>query len=600
MFREDTFKILLTTDTHIGYLEKDIHRNEDSFNTWDEILSIARDEQVDFILHGGDLFHSNKPSRKTLFRTMKSLRHYCMGDKDIEFSILSDQSKNFPSTETVNYEDENYNVGIPIFVIHGNHDDPSGDGQFSALDILAVSNLVNYFGKATNYDDISIYPILLEKGKTKIALYGLGNVRDERLFNTFSKKKVKLLRPVQDRDDWFNIFTLHQNRVKHSKNTINEGMLDKFLDFIYWGHEHECRAEMEECPERGFYVYQSGSSVATSLSESESKRKHVGLLAVCGDQFSLQSISLKTVRPFMFDTIVLETENVDPDDPDQMEEFLAEKVEVMIDKSKAEYTDNSLLPLIRLRVEYTGYSTIQVTRFGRRFSEVVANSSDILHFFRKRKPLKKPGKRNMEVSNTVDMPIRPEQLDETRVEDFISQMLGPNSLNLLHQRDINFALKNFVDKEENSAFSDAIDNSLVEYQNYIETLDPRVTNTADTITDAILSRVIVREFSSSSDSMSVDDDDSLSIEIEIPSIVKKKETKKEKNRVTIPPKKKKLIKRGSKDSKKRKRDDLDDVAIPNKKMKLESDLLALIAAEDESPSIPSQPDTSKWGKKKKI
>ena len=29
----------------------------------------------------------------------------------------------FPS---VNYEDPNYNVGIPVFSIHGNHDDPTG------------------------------------------------------------------------------------------------------------------------------------------------------------------------------------------------------------------------------------------------------------------------------------------------------------------------------------------------------------------------------------------------------------------------------------------------------------------------------------------
>ena len=26
----------------------------------------------------------------------------------------------------VNYEDPNYNVSIPVFTIHGNHDDPAG------------------------------------------------------------------------------------------------------------------------------------------------------------------------------------------------------------------------------------------------------------------------------------------------------------------------------------------------------------------------------------------------------------------------------------------------------------------------------------------
>jgi DNA repair exonuclease SbcCD nuclease subunit len=28
----------------------------------------------------------------------------------------------------VNYEDPNFNIGIPVFSIHGNHDDPQGAG----------------------------------------------------------------------------------------------------------------------------------------------------------------------------------------------------------------------------------------------------------------------------------------------------------------------------------------------------------------------------------------------------------------------------------------------------------------------------------------
>ena len=31
----------------------------------------------------------------------------------------------------VNYEDPDINVAIPVFSIHGNHDDPSGVRQFS-------------------------------------------------------------------------------------------------------------------------------------------------------------------------------------------------------------------------------------------------------------------------------------------------------------------------------------------------------------------------------------------------------------------------------------------------------------------------------------
>jgi DNA repair exonuclease SbcCD nuclease subunit len=47
----------------------------------------------------------------------------------------------------VNYESSNVNVGLPIFTIHGNHDDPSGANSLSAVDLLSTTSLVNYFGK---------------------------------------------------------------------------------------------------------------------------------------------------------------------------------------------------------------------------------------------------------------------------------------------------------------------------------------------------------------------------------------------------------------------------------------------------------------------
>jgi double-strand break repair protein MRE11 len=139
---------------------------------------------------------------------------------------------------------------------------------------LSVCNLVNYFGKSDNIDEITLYPILLRKGTTNLALYGLGNIRDERLYRTFQQKKVKLMRLAENRDEWFSMLVLHQNRVSHSpKNFIHEVMLDNFLDFVFWGHEHECLIVPQESAVGEFYITQPGSSVATSLSEGEAKKK---------------------------------------------------------------------------------------------------------------------------------------------------------------------------------------------------------------------------------------------------------------------------------------------------------------------------------------
>ena len=53
------------------------------------------------------------------------------------------------------------------------------------MDLLHSAQLLNYFGKTERVDKIINYPILLRKGESKLALYGLGNIRDERLHRYF-------------------------------------------------------------------------------------------------------------------------------------------------------------------------------------------------------------------------------------------------------------------------------------------------------------------------------------------------------------------------------------------------------------------------------
>ena len=61
-------------------------------------------------------------------------------------------------------------------------------------------------------DNIEIRPLLLRKGQTKLALYGLGSVRDERLCKTYMEGKVKMTKPNDGPESWFNLFVIHQNR----------------------------------------------------------------------------------------------------------------------------------------------------------------------------------------------------------------------------------------------------------------------------------------------------------------------------------------------------------------------------------------------------
>lgn len=167
--------------------------------------------------------------------------------------------------------------------------------------MLSACGLVNYVGKidlphsAENeqQEGIAIKPVLLRKGNSKIALYGVGNVKDARMHFELRSNRVKMYMP-RDKNEWFNILLLHQNRyvfrpsptldniimshfsVPHGpQQSVPEGMFDDSVDFVMWGHEHDCRIQPEEVAGKRYHICQPGSSVATSLADGESLEKYV-------------------------------------------------------------------------------------------------------------------------------------------------------------------------------------------------------------------------------------------------------------------------------------------------------------------------------------
>ncbi|KAG8453018.1 hypothetical protein GDO86_004723 [Hymenochirus boettgeri] len=478
---EDTFKILVATDIHLGYMEKDALRGNDSFVTFDEILHLAQDNEVDFLLLGGDLFHDNKPSRKTIHTCLELLRKYCMGDRPVQFEVLSDQSVNFGYSKFpwVNYQDNNLNISIPVFSVHGNHDDPTGVDALCALDILSCAGLVNHFGRSTSVEKIDISPILLQKGQSKIALYGLGSIPDERLYRMFFGKKVTMLRPREDESSWFNMFVIHQNRSKHgATNYIPEQFLDDFLDLVIWGHEHECKIAPARNEQQLFYVCQPGSSVATSLSPGEAEKKHVGLLRIKGKKMNMQKIPLQTVRQFFIEDLVLSDypDIFNPDNPrvtQDIEIFCIEKVEAMLDAAERERLGNSRQPdkpLIRLRVDYTGgFEPFSTLRFSQKFVDRTANPKDIIHFFR-HKEVK--DKKDDILLNFGNIDSKPSEGTTLRVEDLVKDYFKTAEknvqLSLLTERGMGEAVQEFVDKEEKDAIEELVKFQLEKTQRFLK------------------------------------------------------------------------------------------------------------------------------------
>jgi len=448
-------------------------------------MRLAKEHDVDMVLHAGDLFHENKPSRKSMFHVMRSIRQNCLGEKPCELEMLSDASENFGGIfDHVNYEDEDINIAIPVFAIHGNHDDPSGEGSFSPLDLLQASGLVNYFGRTPEVDKISVKPVLLQKGRTKLALYGLSNVRDERLFHTWRDGNVKFFQPGTQKDEWFNLMSVHQNHHAHTPTSyLPENFLPDFIDMVVWGHEHECLIDPRYNPEMGFHVMQPGSSIATSLMPGEAVPKHVAIMSVTGKEFEIETIRLKSVRPFIMKEIVLAEEKEIKikelwrvsDNRNKITTYLDKIVTALIEEAKKEWLElqedredgddppEIPLPLVRLRVEYTApqpgeFNVENPQRFSSRFVDKVANSNDVVQFYRKKKTTTRTAKSRAEMPE--DSVMAEFTNNTVKVDQLVREFLSAQTLQILPQNSFGDAVNQYVDKDDKHAMEHFVDESL--------------------------------------------------------------------------------------------------------------------------------------------
>lgn len=449
------------------------------------------------VLLAGDLFHENKPSRKSMYQVMRSIRMNCFGDKPCELEMLSDASESFQGAfNHVNYEDMDMNIAIPIFSIHGNHDDPSGEGHLAALDLLQVSGLLNYYGRTPESDNIEIKPVLLQKGRTKLALYGMSNVRDERLFRTFRDGKVKFFQPSVQKDDWFNLMSVHQNHHAYTETGyLPETFLPEFMDLVIWGHEHECLIDPRLNPNTKFHVMQPGSSVATSLVPGEAVAKQVAILSITGREFKSEPIRLKSVRPFVMREIVLSEEKGaqklarKENNRTEVTRFLMSIVEELIEEANAEWRDmhgqpaeeeeddesrEIRLPLVRLRVETSTpeggtYDCENPQRFSNRFVGKVANVNDVVQFHRKKKNASTSRKADAHVDEAATSNLA--ALDTVKVEQLVRELLASQSLSILPQNSFGDAVAQFIDKDDKHAMEMFVHESLEGQVKHLMALD---------------------------------------------------------------------------------------------------------------------------------
>ena len=261
---------------------------------------------------------------------------------------------------------------------------------------------------------------------------------------------------------------------------LKEAVLPDFLDMVVWGHEHECLIEPKYNPEMNFHVMQPGSSIATSLAVGEAVPKHVAVLSVTGRDFAVETIRLKTVRPFVMREIVLSEEKglkalaKKANNRTELTQFLTKVVDDMIAQACEEWrsaqgdeeqADDEVppLPLIRLRVEYTApeggnFDCENPQRFSNRFSGKVANVKDVVQFYRK----KSAGTRKAQ--NGAAMPeestLASLVADTVKVDQLVREFLDAQSLTILPQNLFGDAVSQFIDKDDKHALEEFVTENL--------------------------------------------------------------------------------------------------------------------------------------------
>ena len=251
-------KFLHISDTHLGYNQYGlIERGKDFLDVFNEAIDIAIDNNVDFIIHTGDFFHTSRPSNNTFLEAINLLNR------------LKDKN-------------------IPIFVISGNHDRGNQVRDISPLKILENLGLTLLDGKSIEFNGITISGV---KYISKLAL------------RTYPLKELleKMLEKAPKTD--FHILMLHQefNPYFPDSDLYIHSDIPEGFNYVGIGHYHIPQEPISI--NDNMKVVFAGSTEYTSYNKQEEEfPKGVHLVEVMEKIINYQFIPLKT-RPFIYQTI---------------------------------------------------------------------------------------------------------------------------------------------------------------------------------------------------------------------------------------------------------------------------------------------------------
>ena len=264
-----------------------------------------------------------------------------------------------------------------------------------------------------------------------------------------------------------------------------ENSFDDSVDLVVWGHEHEQRIIPESVAEKAYHISQPGSSVATSIVPGEAVEKRVAIVHVDRQDFMVEPIMLRTVRPFVSREIVLATEaaaaQVDTQDRTQLAKLLRRhvrsrlQIESLITEANAEWDARQsdippearperMLPIVRIRVLYDAPIPLGNTaRFGQEFTGRIANTRDILQLHLRR--TRKPNAPRIHIDNDR---IPAEKLERISLEQLVEENLGTQRLDVLNAGYLQSSVMQYINKDERDAIEMYVRKTLAHFENTLE------------------------------------------------------------------------------------------------------------------------------------
>jgi hypothetical protein len=192
----------------------------------EEKRGIAKPRKISEISGGVDLVEWHK--------MVRLLRDHVFGSRSIDFEVVWEKRR-------PNYACENINVGLPVWGIEGKLEAKGGkvrekiisgencvEKEEGVWPVLETEGYVNWLRSEIAKP---LTPVIIKKGETKIALYGLNYQRNIR--EVLEKGGIKLLMP-QKEEEVFSILVMHLDGKKEEPEDFLK-LLPKELDLVVFG-----------------------------------------------------------------------------------------------------------------------------------------------------------------------------------------------------------------------------------------------------------------------------------------------------------------------------------------------------------------------------